>query len=167
LKLVLNDGHGIPVLPTREPYILPSDKIPDFVSDDKFFKVKNIYKELSDSKASQIIVFMDSCFTGQTDSKSVFGTSKASSRLSPKSVSFNKDKMVIITAGTDRQYSNVYLKRGNRLFSYFLMKSMLKHRNNINTLYKDVSVHVEEASYKMGDMNLQQPVFSGNRKLKL
>lgn len=160
-------GHGIPVLPTREPYILPSDKIPDFVSDDSFFKVKNIYKALSDSKASQVIVFMDSCFTGQTDGKSVFGTTKASSRLSPKSVSFNKDKMAIVTAGTNSQYSNAYLKKGNRLFSYYLMKSLLKHRNNIDMLYKDVSVNVEEASYKMGDMNLQQPVFSGNKKLKL
>lgn len=160
-------GHGIPVLPTREPYILPSDKIPDFVSDDKFFRVKNIYKQLSDSRASQVIVFMDSCFTGQTDGKSVFGTAKASSRLSPKSVSFNKDKMAIITAGTNNQYSNVYLKKGNRLFSYYLMKSLLKHRNNIDMLYKDVSVNVEESSRKMGDMNLQQPVFSGNKKLRL
>ena len=160
-------GHGIPVLPAREPYILPSDKIPDFVNDDKFFKVKNIYKILADSKASQVIVFMDSCFTGQTDGKSVFGTAKASSRLSPKSVSFDKSKMAIITAGTNNQYSNVYMKRGNRLFSYYLMKSLLEGRKNINTLYKEVSLKVEDASSKMGDMNLQQPVFSGNKNLKL
>ena len=41
------NGHGIPVPSQKnEPYLLPNDVEPEFASDDKFFKMKNIYKIL-------------------------------------------------------------------------------------------------------------------------
>ena len=75
--------------------------------------------------------------------------------------------MVILTAGKDKQYSNMYEEKGYRLFSYFLMESMLKGRSSIKDIYSDVYIHVKDKSYEMGDMKLQEPTIMGNKKLKL
>ena len=161
-------GHGIPA-PNKDnaAYILAADKSPDFVADNDFFAVDSIYKTLTDSPASQVIAFMDSCFTGQTDGKSVFGGTKAATALAPKRSQFDTSKMAIITAGTDRQFSNALQGRGHRLFSYYLMQSMLNGRSDIASLYKEVSLNVEDASRELGDINLQQPVLTGNADLAL
>ena len=161
-------GHGIPA-PNKDnaAYILAADKSPDFVADNDFFAVDSIYKTLTDSPASQVIAFMDSCFTGQTDGKSVFGGTKAATSLAPKRSQFDTSKMAVITAGTDRQFSNALQGRGHRLFSYYLMQSMLKGRSDIASLYKEVSLNVEDASRELGDINLQQPVLTGNADLAL
>ncbi len=159
-------GHGIPVISQKsEPYILPIDVEPEYISEAPFFKLKNIYKTLGDSKASKVIVFVDSCFSGATDGVSVI-KGVAATRMKPKKITFNKKKMVIITAGKNKQYSNMYQEKGYRLFSYFLMESMLKGRTSIKDIYSDVYIKVKDESYKMGDMKLQEPTIMGNKTIR-
>lgn len=159
-------GHGIPVIPDNEPYILPKDVFPDFVSDEKFFKLRNIYKTLSDTKAKKIIAFIDSCFSGATDDRSIIkGT--AASRLKPKKVSFDTNRMVVLTAGKDKQYSNMFSDKGHRLFSYYLMKSLLEGRSDIKTLFNEVFVKVKDVSFEMGPLKVQEPTIEGNKEFQL
>ncbi len=157
-------GHGIPVLPNREPYILPKDRVPDLIKESTFFKVNNIYTLLANSKANKIIVIMDSCFTGATDAKSVF-KGKASVVLAPKRVTFNHNKMVVITAGGAKQFSNMYSKKGHRLFSYFLMKALLEGNRNIGEIYRDIFPKVHKVSLSFGDLNEQNITIEGNEQL--
>ena len=160
-------GHGIPVTSqNNEPYILPIDVEPEFISEAPFFKLKNIYKTLGDSKASKVVAFIDSCFSGATDGVSVI-KGVAATRLKAKNVTFDKKKMVVLTAGKDKQYSNMYEEKKYRLFSYFLMESMLKGRTSVKDIYSDVYIKVKDKSYEMGDMKLQEPTISGNKKIKL
>jgi len=157
-------GHGIPVLPDRTPYILPKDKIPDYINRNPFFKLNNIYNLLSNSKATKIIAIVDSCFSGSTDGKSVF-KGVASVVLSPKKVTFNHKKMVILTAGKDKQFSNMYPKRGHRLFSYFVMKALLEGKRNIRDIYNEVYPNVRKVSNGFGDLKRQEPTIEGNKQL--
>jgi len=159
-------GHGIPVLPDRIPYILPKDKIPDFISDSHFFKLNNIYNLLSNSKAKEIIAIIDSCFSGSTDGLSIF-KGVAGSVLVPKKITFNHKKMVVITAGRDKQFSNMFYQKGHRLFSYFIMKSILNNNLTINTIYKDIFKKVKSESINMGDLKLQEPTLEGNINITL
>ena len=158
-------GHGIPL--EEEAYILPKDKVVDFVSKEKEFMVRNIYKQLSDSKASKIVTFMDSCFSGSTDGISnVKGV--AAGLFRSKKVEFDKEKMVVLTAGTSKQFSNAYSEKGNRLFSYYLTKALATKENlDIDTLYADVYANVKEESLKMGDIKRQEPQIEGNRAIGL
>ena len=161
------NGHGIPdTQNNNEPYMLASDEIPDFVTEDSFFKLKRVYKLLTDSQASQTVAFVDSCFSGSTDGISVI-KGVAASRLVPKQVSFDKSKMVVLTAGTKTQYSNMFMEKGNRLFSYYLMKAILADETDINQLYKDVRSKVRKESYKMGDLKIQEPSIAGNKALTI
>lgn len=162
-------GHGLPVVEKgNQPYLLPTDKIPDFIADDDFYQAKNIYRQLMNSQASSVVAFMDSCFTGQTDGKSVFGGSKAATRLQPKSFKpSTQGKMAIFTAGNDKQFSNAYGEKGHRLFSYYLIKGMLKGYDQVGDLATKVKAEVNDTSLDMGGLNRQTPVFVGNPKLKL
>jgi TPR repeat protein len=160
-------GHGIPVATQKnEPYILPIDVEPEFISEAPFFKLQNIYKTLADSKASKVVAFIDSCFSGATDGVSVI-KGVAATRLKAKNVTFDTKKMVVLTAGKDKQYSNMYEAKKYRLFSYFLMESMLKGRTSVKDIYSDLYIKVKDESYKMGDMKLQEPTMSGNTGIKL
>jgi hypothetical protein len=157
-------GHGIPVPPNRAPYILPKDKLLKYIGKNSFFKLSNIYSLLSDSKASKVIAVMDSCFSGATDGKSVF-KGVAGSVLVPKRVTFDHQKMVILTAGRDKQFSNMYPKRGHRLFSYFVMKSLLEGKRSVKDVYNATYPNVKSVSNGFGDLKRQEPTISGNEGL--
>jgi len=161
------NGHGIPD-PKKggEPYMLPSDGIPDFIVEENVFALKNIYKELSDSRASKIVAFIDSCFSGATDGVSVI-KGVAGSRLAPKKIQFNRRKMVVLTAGQKKQYSNMYKEKGHRLFSYFVMKSLLDGKKDINILFKEVSYKVTNTSNMFGILKKQEPTIMGNINIEL
>ena len=93
------NGHGVPAANKNfEPFMLASDSEPDFISDEMFFSLNNIYGNLSNSKASKVVAFVDSCFSGATDGKSVL-KGVAATKMKPKIVDFDKSKMVVITAG--------------------------------------------------------------------
>jgi hypothetical protein len=160
-------GHGIPNPNDGEAYILPKDKIVDYVVREKEFMVRNIYKQLSDSRASKVVAFMDSCFSGNTDGISnIKGV--AATRVKTKKVEFDKDKMVVLTAGTANQFSNMYKEKGHRLFSYFLTKAMIERPNlDVDSIYKSIAVDVKDESFKMGDLKVQEPQMEGNNKIEL
>jgi hypothetical protein len=162
------NGHGIPVPNLKnEPFMLASDSYVDFISDEKFFSLKNIYSMLSNSKASKVVAFVDSCFSGATDAKTIL-KGVAATRLIPKRISFNKKKMVVITAGKDREFSNGYDKTGYRLFSYFLMKNILKGDTSIKKLYSDTKRETYKTSIReFGDLRVQHPTIDGNYNLGL
>ena len=157
-------GHGIPDVKTKEPYILPKDMTPARITRNSFFKLENIYSKLSSSNAGKVIAFVDSCFSGSTDNKSLF-EGVAAARLKPKKVKVDKTKMVVISAGTDSQFSNQYEGKRHRLFSYYVIKALNNNKTDISSLYKYVRDNVEEISYEMGDNYLQTPTIQGDRKM--
>ncbi len=160
-------GHGIPdPSDNGQPYILPSDKLPSYINQDKFFSLKNIYTMLDNSNATEVIAFVDSCFSGSTDGKSVL-KGVASSRLVPKSITIDKTKMTVITAGSGTEFANMYEEKNHRLFSYYLMKSLLNGDKNIYTIYKKVSADVYHQSNIMGPLYRQEPVLQGSKNFEL
>ena len=159
-------GHGIP-LPSQNntPFLLAQDMNPSDLSDERF-KLQNIYKALSNSKATKIIAFVDSCFSGGTDNQALI-KGVAATRVKPKIVTFDKKKMLVISAGSGTQYSNKYDDKSNRLFSYYLMRGLIKNNSNLDRLYSYVKSNVQEKSYEMGASYEQVPVFDGNIGLGL
>ena len=159
-------GHGIPV-PSQDnaPYMLTQDMNPAYIDDERF-KLQNIYKQLSDSKANKVIAFIDSCFSGGTDNQALI-KGVAATRIKPKKVTFDKNKMIVISAGSGTQYSNKYDATKNRLFSYYVMRGLINNNSDTQRLYDYVKSNVQEKSYEMGSSYEQVPVYDGNIKLKL
>jgi uncharacterized caspase-like protein len=162
------NGHGVPVPSLKnEPFMLASNSEPDFIADEKFFSLQNIYSHLSKSRAKKVIAFIDSCFSGVTDGKAVL-KGVAATKMKPKSVKFDKDKMVILMAGKKYQYSNGYDKRGYRLFSYYVMKNIIEGDRDIKTLFRDVKSQTYDTSLEeYGDIRVQEPTIDGNFRMGL
>jgi len=162
------NGHGVPVPSQKfEPYMLTSDTEPDFIADEKFFSLKNIYGELSSSKASKVVAVVDSCFSGVTDGKAVL-KGVAATKMKSRSVKFDKDKMVVLSAGKAHQYSNGFDKKGHRLFSYYVMENILEGKTDISSLYKETKKETYQTSLEeYGDIRAQEPTVEGNYRMKL
>ncbi|MDA7817186.1 caspase family protein [Sulfurimonas sp.] len=159
-------GHGIPVPAQKNaPYLLAQDMSPDYVADDDRFKLQNIYKSLSNSKASKVVAFIDSCFSGGADNTALI-KGVAAARMVPKKVTFDKKKMLVISAGSGTQYSNKFDEKSNRLFSYYLMRALIKNNTSVSRLYDYIKSNVQEKSYEMGSSYEQIPVYDGNIGLK-
>ena len=162
-------GHGIPSTEdNNHPYMLPTDRIPRYISKVGFFKLDNIYQKLIASKAAKVIAFMDSCFSGRADGNNVFGQKTASSvTLRPRSVTANfGSKMAVLTAGTAKQYSGALEERGHRVFSYYLIKALLDRPKTFTELATQVRVDVTRATRTAGELK-QTPEWLGNNKLAL
>ena len=155
-------GHGVPVpAENNEPYILPIDKSINNLSKTKALKLSNIYKKLASSKATKVIAFVDSCFSGATDKISIF-KGVAAPRLIAKNVQVDKSKMVVITAGSDKQFSNMYKKEKQRLFSYFLMNGIAeKGYRDLDKLFDYVKQNVSTTSSDFGELYKQIPTKRG------
>jgi hypothetical protein len=158
-------GHGVPGS-NGDAYILPEDKIVDFIDKDAFFKLENIYKELSLSRAKHSFVFIDACFSGKTDNELIF-KGVAPGLIKAKKVTFDKERLTVITAGKDTEFSNMYKDKRYRLFSYYLTKALLDNQNDISQLYKRVNYEVIEKSSEIGDRYRQTPQIYGNTKVRL
>lgn len=162
------NGHGIPnPKQCNEPYMLSSELEPEYVSEYSDLALKNIYKKLSNSKASKVIAAVDSCFSGGADGKTLL-KGVAAARVAPKQVKFDTSKMVVLTAGKGTEYSNAYNEKGHRLFSYYVMKSILNGDKKLSKLYKNVYKNVKQtSSQEYGDLRVQHPTRDGNGKLRL
>jgi len=158
-------GHGIPSK-EGDAFILPSDKVVDFIEKDPFFKLENIYAMLSDSKAAHSFVFVDACFSGKTDNTLLF-KGVAPGLIKTKKIPYDKRKMTIITAGQDNEFSNMYEEKRYRLFSYYLTKALIDNINDLSLLYKKVNLNVLQKSKELGSRYEQNPQIYGNQNIKL
>ena len=155
-------GHGVPDPTTNESYILPKDKVVDFINKEPDFSLSNIYNKLTDSKASKVIAFIDACFAGKTDNTPIFkGT--APGLIRAKEVQFDNTKMTLFSAGKNTQFSNSFNEKGHRMFSYYLIQSLATQPGwSLELLYKNLNTKVRESSSAKGDMYIQEPQVYGN-----
>ena len=163
-------GHGVPSN-NGKAYILPQDKFVDYVHEDQNLQLDNIYLNLTSSKAGKVIAFVDSCFSGRTgaeNSQTLFKDKGVAGIYARKvKTEFDKNKMVVLTAGSNTQFSNMLKEKGHRMFSYFLMRDILKGNKDLDILFSSVKVKVYESSNRLGDRYKQVPEINGNRNLNL
>jgi len=85
-----------------------------------------------------------------------------------KSVSFDKKKMVVLSAGKANQYSNGYSKKGHRLFSFYIMKNLIEGKKSVKELYRNTKSQTYETSLEeYGDGRTQDPTIVGNFRMSL
>ena len=125
--------------------------------------LKNIYSDLSKTKSKKIVAFVDSCFSGKDDKGNLLFEGVAPV-LEVKKTTFDKSKMTIFTAGSSKNFSNQYIEKRERLFSYYLMKGIAEGKINTEELFAYVKKNVANKSRKLGSAYLQIPELQGNSK---
>ncbi|MFB6355366.1 MAG: caspase domain-containing protein, partial [bacterium] len=161
-------GHGVPnPNPNKSSaYILPQDAYKGYFQYPSF-KLSTLYQKLANSKAKRVVAFVDACFSGQASKdRMVFeGVAPAGRMVGSADVSQSiTGNMTVLTAGNNSQFSNSYNKRGHRLFSYYLMKGLLKGKQG-EQLTEYVKSKVKQQSRRKGPAYEQTPQVYGRGNL--
>lgn len=114
-------GHGAPNPKTGDAYLVPYDGDPSFI-DQTGYSLKRLYDSLGKLQAKEIIVALDSCFSGAG------GRSVIAKGARPLVMSMDTyvipPKLAVFSAASGEQISSTYEEKGHGLFTYFMLKGL-------------------------------------------
>lgn len=118
---VYYSGHGAPNPRTGDAFLVPYDGDPSFI-DQTGYSLKRMYDALGKLPAKEIIVALDSCFSGAG------GRSVLAKGARPLVMNLNTaapaKNMTVLAASSGEQISSTYDEKGHGLFTYFMLKGI-------------------------------------------
>ncbi len=145
---VYYSGHGAPDLQGKEAYIVPYEGQPDFPS--KLYPLRNIYDSLAKLPAKEVVVILDSCFSG-AKGRSVTREGARPLVMSSDNILPANSKIIVIAGSTGNQITSDYDRARHGLFTYYILRGLRgeadKKRQgavNIGELYQYVKTNVSE-----------------------
>jgi hypothetical protein len=115
-------GHGAPNPKSGDAYLVPFDGDPSFV-EATGYSLKRLYESLAKLPAEQIVVMLDSCFSG-SGSRSVIASGARPMILTNDNPLPAVGKIVVLTASTGAEISSTYKQKGHGLLTYFILKGL-------------------------------------------
>ncbi len=165
---VFYSGHGAPNPKTADAYIVPYDGDPSFI-DETGYSLRRMYAALGKLPAKEIIVALDSCFSG-AGGRSVIAKGSRPLVMNLQANTVIPTNMTVLSASAGDQASSTYDEKGHGLFTYFMLKG-IKNEDvvrrdgsiKVNDLYSYVKPQVERIARKQYN-NEQTPQLTGSRK---
>jgi len=115
-------GHGAPNPKNGDAYLVPYDGDPSFIAQTGY-PLKKLYDALGKLPAKQIIVALDSCFSG-AGGRSVLAKGARPLVMNLKDKMILSGNMTVISASSGEQISSTYDEKGHGLFTYFMLKGI-------------------------------------------
>jgi hypothetical protein len=146
-------GHGAPNPKTGDAYLVPYDGDPSFI-DQTGYSLKRMYDALSKLPAKEVIVALDSCFSGAGGRSVLAEGARPLVMNLQKSVVVSRN-MTVMAASSGDQISSTYKEKGHGLFTYFMLKG-IKNEDvtrpdgslKIDDLYSYIKPQVERIARK-------------------
>lgn len=120
--LLYYSGHGAPNPATQEGFLVPYDGDPTFL-EITGYPLKRLYEQLGKLPAQEILVVLDSCFSG-SGGRSVIAKGARPMVISIENPVLAGDKIVVLTASSASQISSTYDQKNHGLFTYFFLKGL-------------------------------------------
>jgi hypothetical protein len=162
-------GHGAPNPKTGDAYLVPYDGDPTFV-DKTGYPVKRLYEQLGKLPAKEVVVMLDSCFSG-AGGRSVIAPGARPMMLTAENPLLASGKTVVLTASAGDQISSTYRQKGHGLLTYFFLKGLQGEADtnkdgkvDLSELYDYVKPHVSRVARREFN-NDQTPQLLGNPAL--
>jgi hypothetical protein len=159
-------GHGAPNPKTGDAYLVPYDGDPTYV-DTTAFPLKRLYESLEKLPAKEIVVVLDSCFSG-AGGRSVLAKGAKPMVISVENPVVATGKTIVLAASSGDQMSSSYEEKGHGLMTYFFLKGLQGYADtdedgnlNMAELYDYVKGRVEKVARKQYN-NEQTPQLLGN-----
>jgi|CXWL01.1.fsa_nt_gi hypothetical protein len=114
-------GHGAPDVKTGQAYLVPWDGDPNFL-DDTAYPVARLYRKLGALPAKQVLVAMDSCFSG-AGGRSVLAPG-ARPLVAKIDVGAAPAKLTVLAASASNEISGSLEDKGHGAFTYFLLEGL-------------------------------------------
>ncbi len=160
---VYYSGHGAPNPKTADAYLVPYDGDPSFI-DQTGYSLKEMYDALGKLPAKEIIVALDSCFSG-AGGRSVIAKGARPLVMSMESFSL-PSKIAVLSASSGDQISSTYEEKGHGLFTYFMLKGIKDGITEIGELFNYIKPQVEKIARKVYN-NEQSPQLIAPDKKKV
>ena len=135
---VYYSGHGAPNPKTSDAYLVPYDGDPSFI-DETGYSLKRMYAALGKLPAKEIIVALDSCFSGAGGRSVIAKGSRPLVMNLQSNVALPKN-MTVLSASSGDQTSSSYDEKGHGLFTYFMLKGI----KNENVTRPDGSLKLDD-----------------------
>lgn len=136
---VYYSGHGAPEPKTGGAYLVPYDGDPSFISETGY-SLKRMYDALGKLPAKEIVVALDSCFSG-AGGRSVIAKGARPLVMNLQSNMALSKNITVMSASSGEQISSTYDEKGHGLFTYFMLKGI-----------KNEDVVKPDGSIKMDDL---------------
>ncbi|MEN6620467.1 MAG: caspase family protein, partial [Smithella sp.] len=121
-------GHGAPDPKTGGSYLVPYDGDPTFITETGY-SLKRMYNALGKLPAKEIVVALDSCFSG-AGGRSVLAEGARPLVMNSQKSPVLPANTIVLAAASNEQISSTYKEKGHGLFTYFLLKG-IKDKNVI------------------------------------
>lgn len=115
-------GHRAPNPKTLNAYLVPYDGDPVFL-EQTGYSLERLYDRLAALPAKEIIVVLDSCFSG-AGGRSVIAKGVRPIVTEVDNSVLAHGKAMVLAASTGQQISNTYEAKGHGLLTYFLLKGL-------------------------------------------
>ncbi len=140
-------GHGAPDADTQQAYLVPWDADPQFLADTGY-PLKRLYSKLNGLKAKEVIVAMDSCFSGAGGHSVIAkGARPLMTRVDTGSAA-DMGKVTVLAAAGGEEITGEEENQGHGLFTYYLLRGLNEGdgKNTVASLYQYLKPKVEAAA---------------------
>ncbi len=160
--IVYYSGHAAPTRDGKHTVLIPQDAS-DGSLDDPAFRLNEFYQTLLRSNAQQIVVVLDTCFSGRSEgNKLIYKDVAPVIPVSRDGVTPPPDtRLTVLAAGGPSDFANALRGRGHRLFSYHLLHEMLKSGSLVPDRFSMVSDAVQRDAIALGPDYRQKPLWLG------
>jgi uncharacterized caspase-like protein len=160
--IVYYSGHAAPTRDGKHTVLIPQDAS-DGSLDDPAFRLNEFYQTLLRSNAQQIVVVLDTCFSGRSEgNKLIYKDVAPVIPVSRDGVTPPPDtRLTVLAAGGPSDFANALRGRGHRLFSYHLLHEMLKSGSLVPDRFSMVSEAVQRDAIALGPDYRQKPLWLG------
>lgn len=148
--VVYYSGHGAPDPQSGEAYLVPYDGDPNYLPDTGY-PLKRLYEALGKAKAKEVIVLLDSCFSG-AGGRSVLAKGarpmvlvQEGARLPPN--------LAVLSSSQGAQISTSFSEKGHGLFTYYFVKALKEGKKTLTDIYTAIKPEVEDEAKRQ---NIQQ-----------
>jgi hypothetical protein len=121
---VYYSGHGAPNMASGDTYLVPYDGDPSFINETGY-SLQRMYAALGKLSAKNVIVAIDSCFSG-AGGRSVIAGGARPLVMNLKFAAVPKN-ILVLSASSNEQISMSYDENNHGLFTYFLLKGIKNH----------------------------------------
>jgi len=151
--LVYYSGHGAPDPTTGDAYLVPFDGDPNYLGLTGY-PLNRLYEKLAQLPARQIVVLLDSCFSG-SGGRSVLAKGVRSLVRKPK-VEPEQGKLLVMTSSQGAQISTSVPDKGHGAFTYYFLQALREGKRDVGEIYGYLAPLVSDEAKRQ---NVEQTPF--------
>ncbi|MEI6610848.1 MAG: caspase family protein [Deltaproteobacteria bacterium] len=148
--LVYFSGHGAPEPAKGEAYLVPYDGDPNYLPVTGY-PLKRLYASLGKLEAREIIVVLDSCFSGSGGRSVLAKGARPLVMMAP--IGILSSNIAVLSATQGSQISTSSPQKGHGVFTYYFLKAIKDGKKNLAEIYEHITPQVEDEAKLL---NVQQ-----------